>query len=120
MLCNRTQSGGDTYFCVDAVLGRCGLENNPDGDRFAVLTPFENESAPVDITVQVVDGECETIGAEHDFTYSLKHFVECMASKQQQRQHIQHSLRTSKDGSESEAGAQTISLLIKCTYSFYI
>ena len=43
--CNRTESGGDTYFCVNSLL--C----NPD---LVVLTPHGSCADPLEITVEVV------------------------------------------------------------------
>lgn len=48
VLCNRTQSGGDTYFCVDALLS---------GDKsrgISILTPYSPEAEPLHFKVDVV------------------------------------------------------------------
>lgn len=44
--CNRTESGGDTYYCVQALL--CN-------DNFAVLTPHGCAVDPIEIVVDVVE-----------------------------------------------------------------
>ncbi len=49
VLCNRTQSGGDTYFCVDALLR--GGDVSTD---LSILTPFSPEADPLHFKVDVV------------------------------------------------------------------
>lgn len=51
-MCNRTQSGGDTYFCVESLLAKCGLDSVA-ADRLCVLTPFDTESEPLEISLSV-------------------------------------------------------------------
>jgi len=48
ILCNRTQSGGDTYFCVDALL--CNKQNN-----LCIVTPLSYEADPIEIYVDIVE-----------------------------------------------------------------
>lgn len=48
VLCNRTQSGGDTYFCVEALL--CGERN----DSKTILTPFSAEADPLMFNIDAV------------------------------------------------------------------
>lgn len=54
VLCNRTQSGGDTYFCIDALL--CNHEH-------CILTPVATEhESPLEITVDIVEGQAKGSG----------------------------------------------------------
>jgi hypothetical protein len=55
VLCNRTQSGGDSYFCVDALLAWCGQGREQKSDRYCVLTPLNLDAEPVDIIVDIVE-----------------------------------------------------------------
>ena len=52
VLCNRTQSGGDTYFCIQSFLAKCGIDAKVQ-DHACVLTPLETESEPLEIFVHV-------------------------------------------------------------------
>lgn len=49
IFCNRTQSGGDTYFCVDSLL--CNKEK-----ELCILAPLASESDPLEIFVDIVQG----------------------------------------------------------------
>jgi hypothetical protein len=49
VLCNRTQSGGDTYFCVDSLL------MSPNAKEFCILAPFSPEADPLEFFVDVVE-----------------------------------------------------------------
>lgn len=49
MLCNRTQSGGDTYFCIDALL----CDKSKD---LCIITPLAAEADPISISVDIVKG----------------------------------------------------------------
>lgn len=56
VLCNRTQSGGDTYFAIDALL--CNHEH-------CILTPVANEhEMPLEITVDIVEGQARGAGRQ--------------------------------------------------------
>jgi hypothetical protein len=46
--CNRTQSGGDTYYTIESLLVN---------KEFAVLTPFACEADPLEIIVDIVESE---------------------------------------------------------------
>jgi hypothetical protein len=59
VMCNRTQSGGDTYFCIDALLAWCGQGRDMENDRVCVLTPLDAEAAPLVIRVDVMFDDCE-------------------------------------------------------------
>jgi hypothetical protein len=48
VLCNRTQSGGDTYFCVDALL------NGDKQHGLAILTPYSPQAEPLHFSVDIV------------------------------------------------------------------
>ena len=48
VLCNRTQSGGDTYFCIDALF--CNHD-------YSILTPISEHENPLEITVDLVEGQ---------------------------------------------------------------
>jgi len=55
MLCNRTQSGGDTYYTIDSLL--CASDNNTaatNGTKLCILTPLSCNTDPIDITIDVV------------------------------------------------------------------
>jgi hypothetical protein len=62
MLCNRTQSGGDTYYCVDGLLNRArggartseGKSHNLSSGLF-ILAPMSNKADPLEIAVDVVE-----------------------------------------------------------------
>lgn len=47
VLCNRTQSGGDTYYCIDSLL--CNRD-------FAIVTPLSTVADPLEILVDIVEG----------------------------------------------------------------
>ena len=49
MMCNRTQSGGDTYYCIDSLLN-AGLRN----DLFT-LAPVSNKAEPLEIWIDLVE-----------------------------------------------------------------
>jgi hypothetical protein len=49
ILCNRTQSGGDTYFCVDSLL----CDKSKD---LCIITPLAAEADPIAINVDIVKG----------------------------------------------------------------
>lgn len=62
VLCNRTQSGGDTYFCVEALL--CGERT----DSKTILTPLSAEADPLSFSIDVVlisnvVAPCSDVGA---------------------------------------------------------
>jgi hypothetical protein len=93
VLCNRTQSGGDTYFCVEALLAKCGLSIPQCAFRYANLSPYDCESDPLKITVDVVDYVIEG-GNSHivctddmeqrdrdRFTDSIRMFIDNTAAK---------------------------------------
>jgi hypothetical protein len=48
--CNRTQSGGDTYFCIDALL------RDKEKD-FSILTPLGVEADPLEIVIDVIEAK---------------------------------------------------------------
>jgi len=54
IFCNRTQSGGDTYFCVDSLL--CNKEK-----ELCILAPLASESDPLEIFVDIVQGTSHPI-----------------------------------------------------------
>ena len=60
LLCNRTQSSGDAYFCVESFLAKCGLDTLGK-DRYCHLMPLDSDSAPMEFMVHV--GMCSP-GAE--------------------------------------------------------
>ena len=49
-LCNRTESGGDTYFCINSML----IAPIRDND-LCILTPFSAECDPMEVTISIVD-----------------------------------------------------------------
>lgn len=49
VLCNRTQSGGDTYFCVDAL-----LRGGEDAKELTILTPYSASAEPLHFQVDIV------------------------------------------------------------------
>lgn len=51
MMCNRTQSGGDTYYCVDSLLSKKLV----GGDNLFILAPVSNKAEPLTIIVDVVE-----------------------------------------------------------------
>lgn len=59
VLCNRTQSGGDTYFCVEALL--CGDRN----ESRAILTPFSAEADPLVFMIDAV-----LVSKNHEWPFS--------------------------------------------------
>jgi hypothetical protein len=92
VLCNRTQSGGDTYFCVEAMLAKCGLSIAGCHTRYANLSPFHCESDPLKIHVEIVDIEGE------------------MDMEQRDRDRFQDSIRTFIDNAAKKAGSPTASV----------
>ena len=84
VLCNRTQSGGDTYFCVEAMLAKCGLQTTAasasgtdDSFRYANLSPLECESDPLHIMVDIVDGASDVEQRDRDrFQDSIRMFID--------------------------------------------
>lgn len=65
--CNRTQSGGDTYYTIESLLVN---------KEFAVLTPFACEADPLEIIVDIVESEKRRALAnieEHDDGLSEEH-----------------------------------------------
>mmetsp|Transcript_29099 Transcript_29099/g.58091 ORF Transcript_29099/g.58091 Transcript_29099/m.58091 type:complete len:1347 (+) Transcript_29099:82-4122(+) len=74
MMCNRTQSGGDTYFCVDSLLNRArgadaaaGMIGNDE--RLFILAPMSNSADPLEIIVDLVESTREhffTVGEDVD------------------------------------------------------
>lgn len=59
ILCNRTQSGGDTYFCVDSLL--CNREK-----ELCILTPLASESDPLEIFVDIVQGTSHPVSSSNN------------------------------------------------------
>lgn len=64
MMCNRTQSGGDTYYCVDTLLRRKSApaaDGNGTGgggynsDNLFILAPMSNKAEPLTIEVDLVE-----------------------------------------------------------------
>jgi hypothetical protein len=49
VLCNRTQSGGDTYFCIEAFLSGDHMK------EFCILTPYSAEAEPLEFCIDVVE-----------------------------------------------------------------
>jgi hypothetical protein len=49
VLCNRTQSGGDTYFCIEAFLSGDHMK------EFCILTPYSAEAEPLEFQIDVVE-----------------------------------------------------------------
>ena len=62
--CNRTQSGGDTYYTVESLFVN---------KEFAVLTPFACEADPLEIVVDIVESEKRRLASleEHSDNGSL-------------------------------------------------
>lgn len=57
ILCNRTQSGGDTYFSVDHLLGQGMHQQNSEAEQrqpLCILTPLHAEGEPLELTVEAV------------------------------------------------------------------
>ncbi len=52
VLCGRTQSGGDTYFCVDNM-----LINKEAEQGLCFLAPISSNSDPLEVTVSVVESD---------------------------------------------------------------
>jgi len=52
VLCGRTQSGGDTYFCVDNMLIDKG-----GSDALCFLAPIASTTEPLEVTVSVVESD---------------------------------------------------------------
>jgi len=59
ILCNRTQSGGDTYFCVDSLL--CNRDK-----ELCILTPLASESDPLEIFVDIVQGTSHPVSSSNN------------------------------------------------------
>lgn len=66
VLCNRTQSGGDTYFCVDALFRG---ESSKD---LCLLAPFSPEAEPLNFKVDIVEIHKEHIPTLHRKSYYPK------------------------------------------------
>lgn len=49
VLCNRTQSGGDTYFCIEALLSGEHLKD------LCILTPYSAEAEPLQFKIDIVE-----------------------------------------------------------------
>lgn len=49
VLCNRTQSGGDTYFCIEAFLSGDYMK------EFCILTPYSASAEPLEFLIDVVE-----------------------------------------------------------------
>jgi hypothetical protein len=52
VLCNRTQSGGDTYYCLESL-----FMNKDNG--LCILTPYAAEADPLDIVIDIVESNCK-------------------------------------------------------------
>lgn len=60
LLCSRTQSAGDAYFCVESFLAKCGMDTFGK-DRYCHLMPLDADSSPLEFMIHV--GLCSP-GAE--------------------------------------------------------
>lgn len=96
VLCNRTQSGGDTYFCVDALLCNKGKD-------LCIVTPLARDSDPmvinIDIVEEVFSGSQVAINAVIDSRFRNESMSES---------HSRHSASNSYNNSEEELGMPSL------------
>lgn len=66
VLCNRTQSGGDTYFCVDALF------RGDASKDLCLLAPYSPEAEPLNFNVDIVEIHREHVPSIHRKSYHPK------------------------------------------------
>jgi len=66
VLCNRTQSGGDTYFCVDALF------RGEASKDLCLLAPYSPEAEPLNFNVDIVEIHREHVPSIHRKSYHPK------------------------------------------------
>jgi hypothetical protein len=92
--CNRTESGGDTYLAIEALLIK---------KDFAVLTPFASEEEPLEIIVDIVESKQRMPSYQESSRHGdlNEHFDHVYSSEMQTHPILSISKRATDDYTDS-------------------